>query len=461
MPAPLITNISPVSGATGIYLNQPIVVTFSEAINQTSANDNTVLLYRTVDTTILQKSLVFDMTGSILTITPSVVFDQTTEYNVVIVGADHSTTCITDINGNQLAGTDSWNFTTGTYLQDNIPAGDEIAESDVDTSTAPSPVSEVLPPPITPNLIIIGTSPNNYSDNIGTMNSDYATAQWDGPITITFNQPVASGAAVMQDWVTFEVEAVDGDPTTPLALPSGCLSNVNGDTLTWTVSTYQGNDYTWCVDNAITVTVSGDVLASSGSTLGNDYRFMFTMPYFPYYSTVSRIRTTIGAFIREIPDDTIARNIHLNSVEAYNIANTIYSQYLWDISSPTFPARMWVLYKTQYDLLYSKILDMASYGPGMSKSLGDFEIKESTDLPQGIKGALAKALEASNAYLKLLLGKFRRAKAKMVVKGVTSPATPPIRGVRTWTLEEGREVIGANKTLTRRIKSPGIYSEWS
>ena len=458
---PVVLSIVPAANANGVYLNQSVVVTFSVPINASTVNDNTVLLYRVADYQILDKSLTFDSTGTILTITPSVVFDQVTEYNVVVVGLNQSTTCVQDTNGSSLAISSSWDFTTGTYVQDNVPAADEVDEEDVDEVTAPSPVSEVLPPLSTASLIIIGTSPNNYDDNIGILNSDYQTSQYDGPITITFNQPIASGVAVMQDWVTFQSEAVDGDPATPVALPSGTLTNVNGNTLTWTPSTYMGNDYTWCVNNAITISVSGSVLAADGQTLGNEYRFMYSTPYFPYYTWVSKIRAVIGSFIREIPDDTIARNIYINSLEAYNIANTIYSQYLWDISSPTFAAQQWVFCKTQYDLLYSKLLDMASNGPGQKKNLGDFTIEESTEMPEGIKGALNKALECSNAYLKLLLGKFRRAKAKMVVKGVTSPATPPIRGVRTWSLETGRDVIGSNKTLERRIKSPGMYSDWS
>jgi len=95
------------------------------------------------------------------------------------------------------------------------------------------------------------------------------------------------------------------------------------------------------------------------------------------------------------------------------------------------------------------------------KRLGDFTIQESTDIQAGIKGALQKALDCANAWMKLMLDKYRRAKAKMAVKGVASPATPPMRGIRTWSLETGRDTLGANKTLTRRIKSPGIYSSWS
>jgi hypothetical protein len=293
------------------------------------------------------------------------------------------------------------------------------------------------------------------------MNGDYTTVRYDGPITVTFNRPVASGVAVQQGWMTFSAAPVDGDPSIATNMPAGTLSNTNGPTLTYTIASTNGGNYTWLLNNEITATVSGKVQDYEGTTLGNDYRFMFTTVYRPFYSSVEKIRTIIGSFLREIPDDTIARNIYLNSLEAYNIANTIYSQYLWSIDNPTFAAQMWVYCKTQYDLLYAKLLDMASVGPGMIKRLGDFTVQESTDIQYGVKGALQKALDCSNAWLKLLLGKFRRAKTKMVVKGVTSPATPPMRGVRTWTLETGRDTLGANKTLTRRIKSPGIYSEWS
>ena len=461
MPAPTILSTNPATNATGIFLNQYIIVTFSEPVNVSTVNDNTVLLYRVADYHILDKSLTFDPTNTVLTITPSIVFDQNTQYNAVVVGHSQSSVCVQDAFGNSLATSLSWNFTTGTLLMNQQQDQGELDEQNVDQQTAPSPVSEVLPPLSTTDLIITGTTPNNYDDNIGSMNADYATSFYGGPITVSFNQPVASGSAVSQGWISFLVEPVDGDPSQQIALPSGYLSNVNGNTLTWTPSAYNNNNYNWCVNNEITVAVSPNVVSSTGTTLGNEYRFMFTTPYFPFYSSVSRIRSVIGSFIREIPDDTIARNIYLNSVEAYNIANTIYSQYLWPINSPTFAANMWVFCKTQYDLLYAKLLDMASSGPGMIKRLGDFSVQESTEIQEGIKGALNKALDCTNAYFKLLLGKFRRAKAKMVVKGVTSPATPPIRGVRTWTLETGRDTLGDNKTLTRRIKSPGIYSDWS
>jgi hypothetical protein len=426
-----------------------------------SLNENTILLYRVSDYQVMDVTSTFVEENDTLTIIPDIVFDQNTQYNIVLVGSDQSSSNIQNSVGEPLATSESWNFTTGLLKQDPQGEMGENNEEAVDIKSAESPVSLVLPPKASNSLLITGTSPDNYADNIGRMNLDFETAYYGGPITVTFNAPIASGAAVMQDWITLDVVPVDGDPATGVATPSGVVSNDVGSVVKWTPSTWDGNDYTWRINNEVTVTVSDKVKDTYGKSLGNQFKFMFTTPYRPYYCTVPKIRAVIGSFIREIPDDTIARNIYLNSLEVYNIANTIYSQYQWDMDSPTFAAKMWTCCKTQYDLLYAKLLDMASNGPGMIKRLGDFTIQESTEIQAGVKGALQKSLDCSNAWMKLILGKFRRAKSKMAVKGVTSPATPPMRGVRTWTLETGRDTIGANKTLTRRIKSPGIYSDWS
>jgi hypothetical protein len=459
MSAPLINIRTPAADETGVYVNKYIEVVFDQALDAASLTDNTILLYRVSDFQILGKTSTFNVASFTLSIAPDIVLDQNTQYNVVIVGADQSSTCVKNSSGESLALSSSWYFTTGTESGDQ--PGEVHEEEMPDTPSADSPVAMVLEPKATTSLSIVSTSPENYSSNLGVINGDYETVYYGGPVSVTFNRAVASGVAVDQSWLTFEIEPIDGDPATLTNMPSGVLTNINGPTLTWTPSTYAGNDYTWMTNNEITVTVSKSVKDYLSVELGSQYKFMFTTAYRPYYCTVAKIRSVIGSFIREIPDDTISRNIYLNSLEAYNIANTIYSQYLWDTDHPTFAAKMWVCCKTQYDLLYAKLLDMASAGPGMIKRLGDFTIQESTDIQAGVKGALQKSLDCTNAWLKLILGKYRRAKSKMAIKGVASPATPPMRGVRTWTLETGRDTLGANKTLTRRIKSPGIYSDWS
>lgn len=459
MAAPLFTSRTPSPNETNVYVNKYIEVVFDQSLDTTTLNDNTILLYRLSDYQLIDKKITFTAATNTVSISPLTIFDQNTQYNIVLVGADSSASCIKNSVGESMAVSLTWYFTTGTEAGDQ--PGETHEEEEPDTPSADSPVSAVLVPKATESLSIVQTYPENYAANLGTINGDYATVHFDGPITVKFDRAVASGVSVDQSWLTFDVQPVDGDSSIPTNMPSGYLYNTNGDTLTYAFPTYEGNNYAWDVNNEVTVTVSDHVKDHDGTELGTQYKFMFTTAYRPYYCTVEKTRAVIGSFLRDIPDDTIARIIYINSLEAYNIANTVYSQYVWDMDHPTFAAKMWTCCKTQYDLLYAKLLDMASVGPGMMKRLGDFTIQESTDIQAGVKGALQKSLDCANAWLKLLLGKFRRAKSQMVVKGVTNPATPPMRGVRTWTLETGRDTMGANKTLTRRIKSPGIYSDWS
>lgn len=459
MAAPLVVTRTPAPNETNVYVNKYIEITFDQLLSPSTVNENTIVVYRISDYNIIDKTVTYDSATFKVTLAPEIILDQNTQYNVVVVGADQSDLCVKNLAGQSLAVSSTWYFTTGTEKGDT--AGETHEEDIPDTPTAASPVSLIPEVRATQGISIKSTSPDNYSANVGVMNGDYATSHYSGPITITFDRPMASGVAVSQDWLTLDSIPVDGDPATITSMPSGVLTNVVGPTLTWTPSTYNGNNYSWSINNEINITISPETQAHDGTKLGSTYRFMFTTPYRPFYCVLPRIRTVIGSFIREVPDDTIARTIYFNSIEVYNIANTIYSQYKWDIDHPTFAAQMWVCCKTQYDLLYAKLLDMASVGPGMIKRLGDFSIQESTDIQAGIKGAIQKALDCTNAWFRLILGKYRRAKSKMAVKGVASPATPPMRGVRTWTLETGRDTLGANKTLTRRIKSPGIYSDWS
>lgn len=459
MAAPLLVSRTPTPNETNVYLNKYIEVVFNQSLSAATVNDNTCVVYRVSDFEVITCTVTLNATTNTITIVPEIVLDQNTQYNAVIVGADETTLCLKNAANENLASSITWYFTTGTSVGDQA---DETAEEDLPPDpVADPPASRVLETRATSTLSIKSTSPENYKAGIGNINGDYETVHWDGPITITFDRAMASGAAVLQDWISLEVASSDGDPATVTHLPSGYLSNSQGSTLTYTFPTFGGNNYSWRTNNEITVTIDDAVASSTGITLGSQYRFMLTTAYRPYYCTIQFIRAQIGSFIREIPDDTIARNIYFNSIEAYNIANTIYSQYKWDMDSPPFAAKRWVCCKTMYDLLYAKLLDMAAVGPGQMKRLGDFTIQESTDIQAGVKGALQKALDCANAWMKLMLDKYRRAKSKLAVKGVASPATPPMRGVRTWTLETGRDTLGANKTLTRRIKSPGIYSEWS
>jgi len=460
MAAPTISSRTPAINATNVYLNQLIYITFDQAMSSASFTDNTLILYRTSDYAIIDKTISYDSDTYKVTITPDVIFDENATYNMVAVGLDQSSTCIKNSSAESLVATATWYFTTGIEVYE--APEDTVTETQPEAPVADTPVAKVLEPSASTTFSITATDPENYESDIGTLNSNLTTATWSGPITITFNRLLASGSAISQDWISLSGDAVDGDPAITSTLPSGALSNDSGKILTYAIPTYQSNNALWYANNEITVTISEDVEDYEGNALGDNYQFMFTTPYRPLYCTIKKIRAVIGPFIRDINDDVINRNIYLNSVEAYNVANTIYNQTSWDdMDSPTFAAKMYVCCKTQYDLLYAKLLDISSTGGGQMKRLGDFTLQDGTDLREGIKGAIQKALYCANAWFKQLLGKHRRAKTKMVVKGVSSPVTPLMRGVRTWSAPGESEKPGSNKRAERHIKSPGLYDEWS
>ena len=458
MAAPIISTRIPAASATNVYLNQLVYITFDQAMDSTSLTDNTIILYRTSDYEVMDKTISYDSSTYKVTLTPDVIFNKDSTYNVVVVGLDQSTTCVENSSDEGMTTTATWYYTTGTEVYE--APEDTVAETQPDELVAGTPAAKVLEPRVTTDFAIVSTSPENYSSNLGT-SADNEDVTWGATspsgVRVVFNRPVASGSAVLQTWMTLAAVAVDGDPSVSTAVPDGVVYNPNGYTLYWMPSDVDG----WKVNNEITVTVSEDTQDEDGNVLDDDYQFMFTTKYYPLYCAVSRIVAVIGPFIRDMNDDVINRNIYFNSQEAYNIANVIYDQANWAMDSPTFAAKMWVCCKTQYDLLYAKLLDLSQGGPGQLKRLGDFTIQDTGDINSGIKGAIQKTLDCMNAWMKQLLGRSRRAKAKMVVKGVSSPVNPPIRGVRTWGIPTASEGLGGNKRLTRQLKSPGAYSEWS
>jgi hypothetical protein len=191
MAAPLVTSRTPGINETNVYVNKYIEIVFDQALSPSTVNDNTVVIYRISDYNIIDKSVTYDNATLKVTLAPEIVFDQNTQYNVVVVGADQSDQCIKNLAGQSLATSLTWYFTTGTEKGDQT--GETHEEELADTPSTESPVSRVLEPKAIEGLSIKSTSPENYSANLGTMNGDYATAHWDGPVTITFNKPVASG----------------------------------------------------------------------------------------------------------------------------------------------------------------------------------------------------------------------------------------------------------------------------
>ncbi|GAA0479136.1 hypothetical protein Ade02nite_40100 [Paractinoplanes deccanensis] len=103
--APTVTSTTPAAGATGVALNAPITVRFSEGMAAgtiTPAN----LELRGPGGTLVNRTVTYDPAGEAATITPSAALATSTPYTVTV------RTGVTDAAGNALAGNHQFSFTT-------------------------------------------------------------------------------------------------------------------------------------------------------------------------------------------------------------------------------------------------------------------------------------------------------------------------------------------------------------
>lgn len=108
---PIVTGIAPASGATGIVRSSSMTATFSEAMDTTTVNTNTVQL-RTGGGVLVTASVAYDTTSHVVTLKPSATLAAQTTYTVTIHGGGTDPR-VKDLAGNALAADSTWSFKTG------------------------------------------------------------------------------------------------------------------------------------------------------------------------------------------------------------------------------------------------------------------------------------------------------------------------------------------------------------
>jgi hypothetical protein len=111
---PTITGRSPASGATGILVTTPIVVTFSEAMDAGTANAITVK--RTSDNAPVAGTVAPSAGNTVFTFSPSADLADGTQYTVTVAGATAK-----DTSNNALGADDIWSFTTAGIVTTTQP----------------------------------------------------------------------------------------------------------------------------------------------------------------------------------------------------------------------------------------------------------------------------------------------------------------------------------------------------
>ena len=329
-----------------------------------------------------------------------------------------------------------WPFLTGTGSIQVIPSetatsivGDTVVSSGNDTET-------------TTAFSVSDTSPEDEDSHTTIPAGEYdITVDFDSVIDVA---TVASGISV-----EVYTEAVDGD----VAIPASgiCISNpsVSGIRLTITVAS-------GCLleNNLVTVTLDKTIASTGGTELGSDYQFWFTTTYNPYYCTLKRMRLDIGAYIPNIPDDTVNLAIFHASQGADALtwnasASTDVSQYF------SYVRTQWTCCKAQETLLINAIRGEDRL---KAKQLGDLK----TEYYQAPSDALDRALAClERLELALHAGGAAVQVPQMVVKGELDPDRPNVG--RLWYRSDNTQMPASNTrsqlSTSRRYRS-GYYPSW-
>ena len=104
---PTVTGFTPASGATGVAINSSVTVTFSEALNPSTVNTNTVQLMN--GSTPVAASVSYNASTNTVTLTPTAALANSTSYTIVVVGGASG---VKDLAGNALVANASSSFTT-------------------------------------------------------------------------------------------------------------------------------------------------------------------------------------------------------------------------------------------------------------------------------------------------------------------------------------------------------------
>lgn len=304
--------------------------------------------------------------------------------------------------GSIFSGNVTYPFTTGTGSIQVLPTSTSTTVTGTPTSSTTA----------TTLFTVSSTSPDNRATNLDDpIDQDFT-------ITITFSDTV-DASTITDDTISVETEPVNGDVDTITF--SGVLPKtltVSDNELTILV----GSGYI-LRNNVVTITIDDSVSSSSGTSLSDDYQFYFTSEYSPLYSSVRKIQLEYGAYVGEIPNDTINLAIFEASLTADNLT--------WNTTTTTGDYYQWVRREfTTCKAAETLLTNVIGQSRGLkSKTLGDFKVEYD---PRLLENGIDKALGCLEKWLATIQSRGAAVQTpSFVVKGAWDPDRPPIG--RGWT----------------------------
>ena len=360
----------PTHGSQSVAVNTLITAQFNEAVDPESVTTNTFF--------VVEQNTFEPVTGTVSYVpatrqakfTPSANLKSNTKYRAIVLGQEDpwATTVvgIYDTAGNYMNGQFDWVFTTGGSTSSDVEmAAIPSGTTGYENVTTPNPTGIIDP---TAYLEIIDTSPSHYETDIRSLSA----------ITISFNDDLgyinhnvlgtlvlgegrlSTAVALLDNYIEIKNSSVLGGAPTTLDWSS--TFNTANDKLTITTNASLVDNYEYLV------TIKEGLEGSTTLPLSEDYTFMFTTMYDPLHATTVEVRLTLGNLIEDIPDDTINRIIHQNSL----YAEQLYAPLLVANTGVKWYISKYVECKSALDLLKNKFLNLG--GVGSRKVLADLTI---------------------------------------------------------------------------------------
>lgn len=308
-----VISVLPAANSTGRPLEENIQVTFDREVNQTTIDAGSfVVAKRTLvglEDLLLQDTVTastavdgvfsFQVAAGRTTVTfnPSQPLEPNSEYTVIL------SQDIKAVDGTSLAGIYQWKFTTGSGA---------IIEPPTDTS-GPA-VTPYHSSPVTPltggedrYLTLIHAVPPLRATNLPLTTN---------VITLTFNKALDPDQFSTAS-CSLLAEPVDGRPDTPAAGPlQFAAAVVDGIKLRLSINL---SATPLRANNLVSLRIES-LWAADGSPLAAPLEYSFTTIYSPLYSSARLVRSMVGSYIGNIPDDTINLAIYAASQEADRLA---------------------------------------------------------------------------------------------------------------------------------------------
>jgi len=300
-----------------------------------------------------------------------------------------------------------WPFQTGSGNIEELP--DSTSTTVLGTVGTDSTVSSST---VATTFTVSSTEPDDGDSNLTLPTDAY-------DITVNFSSDINSATVVSGVDISVYSESVNGEST--IGAEGAIIANpaVSGSELTITIPSGVLRQ-----NNLVTVTLDSTIAGTNGVSLEEDYEFSFTTVYNPMYCTLRRTKLNIGAYIENIPDDTVNMAIFEASREADNLT--------WDKNYTSdeyylFVRSQWTCCRAAQILLINAT---GGHDRLKRKKLADLEVEYNvqsgnTNIPlQRVEDCLARwegALQAGGRQVQ---------SPGYVIKGAYDPDRPAIG--RSW-----------------------------